>query len=123
MNERRLLQRTTLGAEWARVYSIEPSLPSSRWRLLSSLRAALPVMTTHSARVFHWPKDMAAVFDLAKTRIGNKRDQVEDALRERVDKFEGKVNKASKDLDLFMRKDPPVLTMDEMRTSSSTIDK
>ena len=71
----------------------------------------------------HWPKDMAAVFDLAKTRIGNKRDQVEDALRERVDKFEGKVNKASKDLDLFMRKDPPVLTMDEMRTSSSTIDK
>ena len=42
-------------------------------------------------RVFHWPKDMAAVFDLAKTRIGNKRDQVEDALRERVDRFETKV--------------------------------
>ena len=35
--------------------------------------------------------DMAAVFDLAKTRIGNKRDQVEDALRDRVDKFEKKV--------------------------------
>jgi hypothetical protein len=34
---------------------------------------------------------MAAVFDLAKTRIGNKRDQVEDALRDRVDKFEKKV--------------------------------
>ena len=92
-------------------------------------------------RVFHWPKDMAAVFDLARTRIGNKRDQVEDALRERVDRFETKVghyyvmvdnviitylyqvNKASKDLDLFMRKDPPVLTMDEMRTSSNLIDK
>ena len=43
-------------------------------------------------RVFHWPKDMAAVFDLAKTRIGNKRDQVEDALRDRVDKFETKVS-------------------------------
>ena len=42
-------------------------------------------------RVFHWPKDMAAVFDLARTRIGNKRDQVEDALRERVDRFETKV--------------------------------
>ncbi len=37
--------------------------------------------------------DMAAVFDLAKTRIGNKRDQVEDALRDRVDKFEKKVCK------------------------------
>ena len=35
---------------------------------------------------------MAAVFDLAKTRIGNKRDQVEDALRERIDKFETKVS-------------------------------
>ncbi len=35
---------------------------------------------------------MAAVFDLAKTRIGNKRDQVEDALRERIDKFESKVS-------------------------------
>jgi hypothetical protein len=33
------------------------------------------------------------------------------------------VNKATKDLDLFMRKDPPVLTMDEMRGSSSLIDK
>ena len=33
------------------------------------------------------------------------------------------VNKATKDLDLFMRKDPPVLTMDEMRSSSTLIDK
>ena len=33
------------------------------------------------------------------------------------------VNKATKDLDLFMRKDPPVLTMDEMRGSSTLIDK
>ena len=41
----------------------------------------------------HHPQDMAAVFDLAKTRIGNKRDQVEDALRDRVDKFETKVGR------------------------------
>ena len=33
------------------------------------------------------------------------------------------VNKASKDLETFMRKDPPVLTMDEMRTSAHHIDK
>ena len=31
-------------------------------------------------QVFHWPKDMAAVFDLAKTRIGNKRDQVNNVI-------------------------------------------
>ena len=35
---------------------------------------------------------MAAVFDLAKTRIGNKRDQVEEALREKIDKFETKAS-------------------------------
>jgi hypothetical protein len=33
------------------------------------------------------------------------------------------MNKAAKDLDLFMRKDPPVLTMDEMRGSAALIDK
>ena len=40
-----------------------------------------------------------------------------------MDLINVKVNKATKDLDLFMRKDPPVLTMDEMRTSSTLIDK
>ena len=40
-----------------------------------------------------------------------------------LDMINIKVNKATKDLDLFMRKDPPVLTMDEMRTSSTLIDK
>ena len=33
------------------------------------------------------------------------------------------MNKAAKDLDLFMMKDPPVLTMDEMRSSAALIDK
>ena len=37
--------------------------------------------------------------------------------------FTIQVNKANKDLDLFMRKDPPVLTMDEMRGSAANIDK
>ena len=30
-----------------------------------------------NTRVFQWPKDMASVFELAKTRTGHKRDQVE----------------------------------------------
>ena len=29
-----------------------------------------------NTRVFQWPKDMASVFDLAKTRTGHRRDQV-----------------------------------------------
>ncbi len=46
---------------------------------------------------------MAAVFDLSKTRIGNKRDQVEDALRERIDKFETMViMKWNKDINGYL---------------------
>ena len=46
---------------------------------------------------------MAAVFDLSKTRIGNKRDQVEDSLRERIDKFETMViMKWNKDINGYL---------------------
>ena len=41
-----------------------------------------------NTRVFQWPKDMASVFELAKTRTGHKRDQVEEALRAQIDEFE-----------------------------------
>ena len=40
---------------------------------------------------------MAAVFDLAKTRTGLRRDEIEDELRRRVDSFEEKL----RDLALF----------------------
>lgn len=44
-----------------------------------------------NTRVFQWPKDMASVFELAKTRTGHKRDQVEEDLRKQVDEFEDKL--------------------------------
>lgn len=76
-----------------------------------------------NTRVFQWPKDMASVFELAKTRTGHKRDQVEEDLRGQIDKFEEKLKVTNKELETFMKKDPPVLTMDEMRTSVQVIDK
>ena len=60
---------------------------------------------------------MASVFDLAKTRTGHKRDQVEDELRGQIDKFEAFLKKMNRELEQFMKKDPPVLTMDEMKHS------
>jgi dynein heavy chain len=60
---------------------------------------------------------------LAKTRTGHKRDQVEEDLRGQIDKFEEKLKVTNKELETFMKKDPPVLTMDEMRTSVQVIDK
>lgn len=66
---------------------------------------------------------MASVFELAKTRTGHRRDQVEDDLRGRIDKFEAAMKKINRELETFTKKDPPVLTMDEMRSSVQVIDK
>ena len=41
---------------------------------------------------------MASVFDLAKTRTGHKRDQVEDELRGQIDKFEAFLKKINREL-------------------------
>ena len=76
-----------------------------------------------NTRVFQWPKDMASVFELSKTRTGHKRDIVEEELRKQIDEFEDKLKVTNRELELFMKKDPPVLTMDEMRGCVQTIDK
>lgn len=66
---------------------------------------------------------MASVFELSKTRTGHKRDIVEEELRKQIDEFEDKLKVTNRELELFMKKDPPVLTMDEMRGCVQTIDK
>ncbi|XP_059095302.1 dynein axonemal heavy chain 3-like [Tigriopus californicus] len=76
-----------------------------------------------NTRVFQWPKDMSSVFELAKTRTGHKRDQVEEDLRKRIDEFELILQRLNQDLEAFMKKDPPVLTLDEMKSSVNIIDK
>ena len=68
-------------------------------------------------------RDMASVIELAKTRTGHRRDQVEEELRARVDRFEASLKKTARDLDVFTKKDPPVLTVDEMRAAAAAADK
>ena len=58
-----------------------------------------------NTRVFQWPKDMASVFELSKTRTGHKRDQVEESLRDQIDEFEDKIKTTSKELEHFMKKE------------------
>ena len=48
--------------------------------------------------------------------------QVEEDLRARIDEFEERLKYTSREMDIFMKKDPPVLTMDEMRSSVKIID-
>ncbi len=76
-----------------------------------------------NTRVFQWPKDMASVFELAKTRTGHRRDQVEEDLRSRIDRFEAFLKKTNRELETFVKKDPPVLTMEEMRAAVTTVDR
>ena len=40
-----------------------------------------------------------------------------------MDRFEDQLKSTSREMDMFMKKDPPVLTMDEMRGSVQVIDK
>ena len=47
---------------------------------------------------------------------------MEEDLRARIDEFEEKLKYTNRELDIFMKKDPPVLTMDEMRSSVKIID-
>ena len=54
---------------------------------------------------------------------GHRRDQVEETLRARIDKFEAMMKGINRELEAFMKKDPPVLTMDEMKGSVVTIDR
>lgn len=63
------------------------------------------------------------MFELAKTRTGHRRDQVEDDLRGRIDKFEATTKKINRELESFTKKDPPVLTMDEMKSNVTIIDR
>ena len=43
-------------------------------------------------------------------------------MRARIDEFEERLKYTSREMDIFMKKDPPVLTMDEMRSSVKLID-
>lgn len=49
--------------------------------------------------------------------------KVEEDLRARIDQFEAVMKAINQELEAFMKKDPPVLTMDEMKSSVVVIDK
>lgn len=67
-----------------------------------------------NCRVFLWPKDMEAVIELAIQRLNMKRDQAETILKNRKIQFDARLRKDEKLLNQFKKKDPPILTMEEM---------
>nr|CAI5856319.1 unnamed protein product [Callosobruchus analis] len=75
-----------------------------------------------NCRVFVWPKDMEAVIDLALQRISMKRDLAEQSLRTKRVQFDAKLKKHEKMLIAFKKRDPPMLTMEEMEDAVSVVE-
>ncbi|XP_063226606.1 dynein axonemal heavy chain 3 [Bacillus rossius redtenbacheri] len=67
-----------------------------------------------NSRVFLWPQDMEEVLQLAHSRLSLRRDTAEANLRVRRAEFEARLLVHLKELEAFKKKDPPILTMDEM---------
>ncbi|XP_014255049.1 dynein heavy chain 3, axonemal isoform X1 [Cimex lectularius] len=74
------------------------------------------------AKVFIWPKDMEAVLEMCMSRINLQREIVEAALRNKRNQFEQLMLEHSKALEMYRRKDPPILTMEEMVNNAQGIE-
>lgn len=76
-----------------------------------------------NCRAMMWPRDFESVLEMATSRIQIRRDKAEKVLRKKRVIFETKLEKHQKQLDLFKKKDPPMLTMEEMEESVELIEE
>ncbi|CAK9833026.1 Dynein axonemal heavy chain 3 [Anthophora retusa] len=75
-----------------------------------------------NTRAITWPKEMETVMDLANTRLNMRKEYLEEVLRLRRENFEQKIQNMQLAIDQFKRKDPPVLTMDEMENANEEVE-
>ena len=61
---------------------------------------------------------MEIVIEMALQRLYMKRDQAEMALKNKKSIFEAKLTRHEKQLAAFKKKDPPILTMEEMKENA-----
>ena len=76
-----------------------------------------------NTRVITWPKEMEVVMDLANTRLNMRKEYLEEVLRIRMDTFEQRIHNMRLGIDQFKRKDPPILTMEEMEDAVLQIEQ
>ncbi|KMQ95743.1 dynein heavy chain axonemal [Lasius niger] len=75
-----------------------------------------------NSRTITWPKEMEIVMELASNRLNMRKDFLETLLRTRRDTFEKKIITMQLAIEQFKRKDPPVLTMEEMEQAVEEIE-
>ncbi|XP_066595663.1 dynein axonemal heavy chain 3 [Prorops nasuta] len=76
-----------------------------------------------TSRTVTWPREMEVMMDLASTRLNMRKEFLESTLRIKREKFEQKILTIQKAIEQFKKKDPPVLTMDEMETATEEIEE
>ncbi|KAF3429654.1 hypothetical protein E2986_08409 [Frieseomelitta varia] len=76
-----------------------------------------------NTRVITWPKEMEVVMDLASTRLNMRKEYLEEVLRIRRDNFELRIHNMRLAIDQFKKKDPPILTMEEMEDAVSQVEQ
>ncbi|CAG9858599.1 unnamed protein product [Phyllotreta striolata] len=76
-----------------------------------------------NTRVFQWPKDMDIIIEVSLDRLSIKRDQAELVLKQKRVAFDKKIKKVEKMLNVFKKKDPPILTLDEMEDAVVDIER
>jgi dynein heavy chain, axonemal len=74
-----------------------------------------------NARVFLWPRDIEAVFNISRGRLAHRREAVEAALRERKTAFEASLVQQQQQLNELQRKDPAILTGDDIRDALALV--
>ncbi|XP_076164105.1 dynein heavy chain 3, axonemal [Ptiloglossa arizonensis] len=75
-----------------------------------------------NTRTIMWPKEIETVIELAYTRLNMRKEFLEDVLRLRKDSFEQKIKNMQSAIDQFKKKDPPVLTIEEMTEATKEIE-
>ena len=76
-----------------------------------------------NTRAFTWPREMETAMDLAATRLNMRKEFVEGVLKNRGTAFDGKINALQAKIEVFKKKDPPVITMDEMVSAAREIEE
>lgn len=75
-----------------------------------------------NTRAFNWPREMESVMDLASTRLNMRKEFVEGVLKNRRQLFDERILEFQAKIELFKKKDPPILSLDEMKTATQEIE-
>ena len=58
-----------------------------------------------NSTVFHWPDHIQTIFEVCRNRLMSRREQAEDELKRRVQRFEDKLNEYGREVDSFRKKE------------------